>query len=359
MHKYHRVAKREKRAPLGKEVRVQYVAAALFSGHNMQAIYKKGDYVNKLIFSTEQTHNKPPCPFSVEDLMWEWSKTTVNKVKENTAQKYDCLIRNHIAETAFGAAPIRDVTGKEISKFADDRLLSVSGKTVNDILAILNLAFAYASEEYQIKKPKIRRVKEPIKEMRVLSRKEQQVLEEYLTTDVTIYKLGILIALYTGIRIGELCALQWTDITDESISINKTMYRGKSEKTTAIKIGTPKTPTSNRTIPTPVFLLPFFEQFRRQGSLLVNRKGKPVEPRLLQQYFSKTIKILGIEQANFHSLRHTFATRCIEAGFDIKTLSEIMGHADVKTTLNKYVHSSFEQKQKNMQLLKPFVDMRK
>lgn len=315
--------------------------------------------MNKAFFTIAKNEKRRFFSFSVEDLMQEWIETIANKVKENTLQKYTNLIRNHISATSFGKTLVLEVTGKRISEFADERLSVVSSKTVNDILTILSLAFTYANEEYQLEKPKIRRVREPAKEMRVLSRAEQQVLEEHLTTDMTLYKLGILIALYTGVRIGELCALQWEDITKESISVCKTMYRIKCGDTTTVKINSPKTPSSIREIPTPTFLLSYLEQFSCHGNVLVNRNGKPVEPRLLQQYFAKTLRSLGIEQANFHALRHTFATRCIEAGFDIKTLSEIMGHADVKTTLNKYVHSSFEQKQKNMQLLKPFVNIQK
>ena len=97
------------------------------------------------------------------------------------------------------------------------------------------------------------------------------------------------------------------------------------------------------------------ERFRDYGSVLKNRNGNRVEPRLMQMTFEKFVVECGLPKTNFHALRHTFATRCVEAGFDIKSLSEILGHSDVKTTLNKYVHSSMEQKQKNMALLKSLV----
>lgn len=107
----------------------------------------------------------------------------------------------------------------------------------------------------------------------------------------------------------------------------------------------------------PVFLMATLNQYRSHGSVLKNRNGKPVEPRLMQLTFEKYVNECGLPKTNFHALRHTFATRCVEAGFDIKSLSEILGHTDVKTTLNKYVHSSLEQKQKNMELLKPVVSL--
>lgn len=161
--------------------------------------------------------------------------------------------------------------------------------------------------------------------------------------------MGILLALYTGMRVGELCALQWDDVADNTIIINKTIQRLKQNGKTVLEITEPKTRSSNRKIPVPDFLMATLNQYRSYGSVLKNRNGKPVEPRLMQLTFEKYVNECGLPKTNFHALRHTFATRCVEAGFDIKSLSEILGHTDVKTTLNKYVHSSLEQKQKNME----------
>ena len=169
--------------------------------------------------------------------------------------------------------------------------------------------------------------------------------------------MGIRLALYTGMRVGELCALQWDDITDSTIIINKTVQRLKQNGKTGLVITEPKTPSSNRIIPIPDFLIPILDRYRSTGSVLKNRYSRQVEPRLIQRTFEQYVINCGLPKTNFHALRHTFATRCVEAGFDIKSLSEILGHTDVKTTLNKYVHSSFEQKQKNMKLLKPTVTL--
>ena len=119
----------------------------------------------------------------------------------------------------------------------------------------------------------------------------------------------------------------------------------------------PKTNKSIRLIPLPSFLVPLVEQLRETGAVLKNRNGKIVEPRLMQMTFEKYISKCGLPKTNFHALRHTFATRCIESGFDVKSLSEILGHSDVKTTLNRYVHSSMNQKQKNMELLQPIIKL--
>lgn len=293
------------------------------------------------------------------ELLNEWLSSIQYTVKKSTYQKYESIIRNHIESHTISKMQVRYITSKTIGCFSNDKLQSgnLSAKTVNDILVVVGLSLSYADEVYSITKPKINHIKEPKKEMRVLSIAEQQVLESYLNQDLNLYKVGILLALYTGIRVGELCALQWDDITNENLIVNKTLHRIKEGHKTILEITEPKTKTSNRVIPLPQFLIPILSKFRSTGSVMQNRNGKVVEPRLMQLTFEKYIDDCGLEKTNFHSLRHTFATRCVEAGFDIKSLSEILGHTDVKTTLNKYVHSSMQQKQKNMELLKPARDL--
>ena len=176
-------------------------------------------------------------------------------------------------------------------------------------------------------------LKERAKEIRVLDISEQKKLEAFLIGEMNLYKFAVLLALYTGVRIGELCALDWGDITDE-IKISKTLYRIKQGNRTVLEIAEPKTPSSNRVIPVPECIRGYVEWFRDYGSVLKNRNGNRVEPRLMQMTFEKFVAECGLPKTNFHALRHTFATRCVEAGFDIKSLSEILGHSDVKTTLN-------------------------
>lgn len=300
----------------------------------------------------QPTENHNPISITITELIAEWLENIKNQVKSCTYQKYECVCRNHIISD-LGTVVVRYISRFTIMSFTE-RLLekNLSTKTVNDILIVLGFVLKYAQETYSIAVPKINYVKEPQKEMRVFSVQEQQVITEYLLQQIDIHKFGVLLALYTGMRIGELCALQWSDITDEYIIINKTMMRIKSEQSkTEVKIGSPKSESSNRIIPTPKCLLPMINQFRGNGYVLSNDKLKYTEPRLMQIKFGKMIDECKIKKANFHALRHTFATRCIEAGVDVKTLSELLGHSDVKTTLNRYVHSSFELKQKSMEQL--------
>lgn len=300
----------------------------------------------------QPTENHNPINITITQLVAEWLASIKNQVKPGTYQKYECVCRNHIISD-LGAIAVQYVSRFTIMSFIE-RLLekNLSAKTVNDILIVFGLAFKYAKETYSITAPKINYIKEHQKEMRVFSVQEQQVVTEYLLQQIDIHKFGVLLALYTGMRIGELCALQWDDITDEHIIINKTMMRIKNEQgKTEVRIGSPKSKSSNRIIPTPKSLLPMINQFRSNGYVLSSEKLQYTEPRLMQIKFGKMIANCKIGKANFHTLRHTFATRCIEAGVDVKTLSEILGHSDVKTTLNRYVHSSFELKQKSMEQL--------
>ena len=297
---------------------------------------------------------------SLSGLTHEWLNHIKNTVKKSTYQKYCSIVKNHIDTHIIGTLPVRVLSANSYSDYSKSKLDAgiLSPKTVNDILIVIGMALSYAEEVYGIKKPKIQRVKEPKKEMRVLSIQEQKQLERYLYNDMNLYKFGVLLALYTGIRIGELCALQWDDVRSDCITISKTMHRIKNEQHTIIEISEPKTPSSVRKIPIPQFLQSIIDKYRQpKGYILINRNGKYVEPRLLQLTFKSMIEDCGLSKTNFHALRHTFATRCIEANFDVKSLSEILGHSDVKTTLNKYVHSSFELKQENMKRLKPIANL--
>ena len=168
--------------------------------------------------------------------------------------------------------------------------------------------------------------------------------------------------MFSGLRIGELCALEWGDISLESgtiyihQNIQRIQIKGNGEKKTEVVITTPKSQCSIRTIPMPEFLISILREadIERRGYLLTGSK-KYLEPRSMENHFHKILDEISMRQVNFHTLRHTFATRCIEVGFDIKSLSEILGHANVNITLNRYVHPSFQLKKENMERLSVFA----
>ena len=302
---------------------------------------------------------QPSVQLSVDALLERWLMHVRYQVKKSTYLKYEGLYRNHI-HPEIGSVPLTAVSRELLERFAENRRFKgsrkggeLSVKTVNDILVVLGLAFSYVGEQYGLSMPKIFFLREEKKEARVLSPAEQEALTLELLSAMDLFKFGVLLTLHTGIRIGELCALRWDDVTENCLVVNKTMQRLRSaDGKTEIVIDSPKSATSNRTVPIPSFLCPYVEEFRRDSGYVIRTSKRPhSEPRAVQQKFHRITRRLGWEDVTFHTLRHTFATRCVEVGFDIKTLSEILGHADVKTTLNRYVHSSFVLKQKNMEKL--------
>lgn len=306
---------------------------------------------------------------SYSDILAAWLQSTRINVKESTYMRYKQLIDTQIAPS-LGKYQLIKISSQLIERFVDEKLKSgridgkggLSPKTVTDIITIIKSTMEYASYNgYSISCNLSKlSVKKKEKEMRVLSTQEQKQLTTVLLQETDLPKLGVLLSLYTGIRIGELCALWWENLSVETktLRIRETMQRiqspEKAEKAkTKIVITEPKSKCSIRDIPLPDFLIDIIREY--QGSpkefVLTGERNKYIEPRTLQNRFQKYIKESGIEKANYHSLRHTFATRCVEVGFEIKSLSEILGHANVNITLNRYVHSSFALKCNNMNKL--------
>lgn len=304
--------------------------------------------INQPLGSTAKT------AMTIGELMSEWLENSKDQLKISSYQKYRTIVKNHISDK-LGGLPLKCVTLRLITQFVDSLIKEkhLSAETANQVIIVLGMGFKYARERYRATLPEVRLLKTAKSRMRVFSPMEQKIFVKKLLDVNDVFSFGILFALYTGLRIGELCALRWEDISDNTIHISKTMQRLKNSLgKTEIMILQPKTASSDRIIPVPKALVTLIEERRKAGGyMLTQTNGRLVEPRLLQRKFSKLIEECGLDSANFHTLRHTFATRCIEAGVDVKTLSEILGHSDVKTTLNKYVHSSFELKQSSMDKL--------
>ena len=286
---------------------------------------------------------------SISVVMSKWLEHTENNIKISTLEKYKGVIRNHIVPI-LGNIHIKDLSTEDIQIFTGKLLeKGLSRSTINDIIVVLNMGLYFAEKEYGVSCPKVEFLKIQKKEMRVLSVGEQNRFVKYLFDKNDIFGFGMLLALFTGMRIGELCALKWEDINDETIKINKTMQRINKN----IIILPPKTESSVRTIPIPHHIRETVEKYRKDAGYVLQRKNAEfTEPRLLQLKFKKYTEECDINDVGFHCLRHTFSTKCVESGFDIKTLSEILGHSDVKITLNKYVHSTMEQKMRNMEKIR-------
>lgn len=324
--------------------------------------------------ATQATHPaiKHECTQVLEhklfrDVAQEWFSVKINKVKDSTGNKYSNLLQSYIIPT-FGSIPISRITNDQIEAGCNKLLISggksgtgLSTKTVSDILSVIRNILQYASQTGHVAVCDARsiHIRRNSKEMRVLSRSEQEQLCQYLYQDLNAYNIGILVCLFTGIRIGELCALQWEDISflDQTIHVHRTMQRiqNKSGSTpkTKVVVTSPKSPCSIRRIPIPNELVKIMAAYKTKGTgyFLTNSTQVFVEPRTMQNKFKSAVKNSAIESANFHALRHTFATRCVELGFDVKSLSEILGHASVNITMNRYVHPSMDLKKENMQKL--------
>ena len=335
--------------PLGKK---KY--ASVYGHSYREAKEKRQDALdNQLLFQRPTSLRK----FTVSELANEYLYVSQNRIKTSTLQRYKGILKNHITPV-IGHINIIYLSTIAIHEYSLNRLeAGLAPQTINTTLIFLKACLKYGHRQYKFPLPDISYLSETKKEKRVLSVEEQRKLVAYLSVNPDIYKFGVLLTLYTGLRIGELCALKWSDIENNCIKVRKTMQRLQKSNGngTELFIGAPKTETSIRCIPIPSFLIKQLAHFRELGNgqeYFLGEKGQPIaEPRIMQYKFKKYLEEAGVEKANFHALRHSFATRCVEVGFDIKSLCEILGHASVQTTLSNYVHSSFELKQSNMELL--------
>lgn len=289
----------------------------------------------------------------------DWLADIKPRVKPATYAKYSTILRRHILP-AFGGRTARGITESEVSRFA--RGLTDGGlaaKTARDILAVLNAVLAYAAKRAGAPPVRADYPKREKREMRVLTREEQSKLTAYLLRDLDPRKFGVLLALWTGLRLGEACALKWRDISasERTVTVSGTMARlpsERGERRTEVVIGTPKTADSARVIPLTERAAELCERMRPgdpEAFVLTGESGRYIEPRALQYRFARYAADCGLEGVHFHTLRHTFATRCVEAGFEMKSLSEILGHSSPSFTLERYVHSSMDLKRQNMEKL--------
>lgn len=293
---------------------------------------------------------------TVTQLAEEWLYLNQNRIKLFTYQRYEGFVKNHLS--LLSKQPVLYLTSAAIHEFSMDRLrYGLQPQSVNSILVFIHSCLKHRYKQYHLPMPEILYLSAPGKEMRVLTCEEQKQLMAYLNDSMDVYKFGVVLTLYTGLRIGEICSLKWEDISKESIHIRRTVQRlRKSDGSgTELYVSTPKTNTSIRIIPIPSFLSEMIETYRNQAAsefVLGNETVPMTEPRVMQNHFKKYTDELNIKGATFHTLRHTFATRCVELGMDSKTLSELLGHSTVNITLQKYVHSSFDLKQRGMEMLK-------
>lgn len=347
------------------KIKYGYVFAKTYKEVKSKLASEKNNYEQEKMVVSTVPATMPGGIFST--IAEEWFSLQKPQWKQSSTVKYRNILCSYLYPV-FAEKYVSDITRDCVMSFSSKLLLEggihqegLSPKTVTGIISVLKNIFEYASQikGYDVADIKGISVKQPQKPMRILSRIEQQRLSTLLYDDLNPCNLGILICLYTGIRIGEVCALKWKDISfdEQYMHIYQTMQRLQSEECmnskTKVVISAPKSDCSIRRVPIPDEIFKILKEHRRADSayLLTGTIWNYIEPRTMQNRFKSVSSQCGIEDANFHALRHTFATRCVELGFDIKSLSEILGHASVNITLNRYVHPSMELKQKNMNML--------
>ena len=287
-------------------------------------------------------------------------------VKKRTYTRYKEIVEQHII-TQLGELDLSEITPYVLQCYVTELLKSgnlrtgkgLSANSVNSIITVIQSTFKIAYSlgivsEYAGNKIKRPRASE--KKVECFSMIEQKKIEQYILNEKNTRFFGVILCLYTGLRIGELLALEWPDIdmNKGEIQVNKTCHYGKDENGVFCRItDIPKTQSSIRIIPIPKQLMPYLRDVKKKNhsTHIVSNGSNLISIRSYQRSFSALLKKLNIQHRGFHSLRHTFATRALECGMDVKTLSEILGHKNPTVTLNRYAHSLMEHKRDMMNKL--------
>lgn len=293
---------------------------------------------------------------TIKEISVLWKEDKKQYVKQSTFAAYVLILENHIYPT-FGE--MHELEEKKVQEFTLQKLNNgLSKKSIKDILIVLKMILKFGVKhgfldykEWEIRFP----TEEEKQHLEVLSISHQKRIMSFIQEHFTFKNLGIYICLSTGLRIGEVCALKWDDINIELgiISIKRTIERiyiiDGDKRHTELIINTPKTKNSIREIPITKELIRILKPLKKivNGNYyILTNEEKPTEPRTYRNYYKRLMKDLNIPELKFHGLRHSFATRCIESNCDYKTVSVILGHSNISTTLDLYVHPNMEQKKK-------------
>lgn len=297
---------------------------------------------------------------SFQSLCQAWLEVKSLKLKPSSYAAYYTIVYNHLIPFWQNKSIYQIDFPREAKQLVQTKKMqNLSSRRVQEILSRLKQILKFASKHYAL--PVIELDLEILpycqKEVQVLCEEEQQKITESLMIRQDRRKLGVFLSLYLGLRIGEVCALKWGDIDfdAQTLQINKTMQRVKNLNPnepckTKIIIGTPKSIKSRRCLPLPFFLFTMLKTYQgRPDAFLLTGTNRFVEPRQYENIFKTYLQELSIRPVNYHALRHTFATRAVEKGIDIKTLSELLGHSSVSITLQLYVHPSIQEKARSIE----------
>lgn len=336
--------------------RIQY---GYLYGRTYEAVKKK----KLAILCQNNLQNSPGKCYVFRNLSEEWMLSMRYAVKLSTYACYETLLDTHILPE-FGDMPLKYISSASVYTFSEKlKQQGLSPRTIKNLLILFHSILRYGEKQgyLNLSQLEFRYPKINTSPFQLISHEHLTKLITVLSAEDSEFPIGILLCIYTGIRVGELSGIRWEDIDFDKklLHIRRTIsriknldYSGESddEPKTVLMIGPPKSVSSIRDIPIPDFLLKKMKRIAAEPDsyLLTGTNRKCMEPRNIQRKFQKLLQQCEIPSINIHSLRHAFATRCTEMGFDSKTLSEILGHSSVKITMDIYVHSSIKQKQKCM-----------
>lgn len=284
----------------------------------------------------------------------EWLSYKKLRIKESTYSNYSFKINRYIKKD-FGGKRLQDLRNEDINRYIERLQKKLSNKTIKDITIVLKSVLKYAERKYDMDF-KLDLISTPLateEEVEVFNEKERRKIENYILKSNRLNEIGILISMYSGMRIGEICALRWRDIDFENKSIKVThnvqrIYVNKND--TKIILTSPKTKKSIREIPLAKILYEnlreLSKKYSKEAFILTGREDRLIEPLGYRYTYRRLLRRCNIKYKKFHCLRHTFATKCVRVGMDVKSLSEILGHSNVSVTLGIYVHSSYVIKKK-------------
>ncbi len=297
----------------------------------------------------------------IKELLLMWlDNYEKERVKPRSYSRYQNIIELHLIP-GLGDILVEELKRRMIQEFLFKKKKNgnlrngqdLSSTSINLMLTVLSMAYEYAIDmELCENNPclRLKRASNDCKQIDAFTRDEQKKIESYILNSHDRRLFGILLGLYSGMRIGELIALEWDNIDFDKglIYINKTVYRNKNIKGEwEVCIDKPKTKSSKRVIPLPACIVDLMKNYRlsaKSNYVIENKKGERMSIRSYQYIFEKLTEKVGVRKLNFHAIRHTFVTRALECGMDIKTLSEIMGHKNASITLNRYAHSMMDTK---------------